>query len=126
QTDIVSAAWAIFAASLLLAALITVLAPGVNALLDLHPGEKAIPLLALQLPLYSLGAISLGLLQRNVAFRRIILIDTGAFLAGTVGTSLTLAFLGLGPYSIIIGNLATTAIATTGYRLSWKHSWSIS
>lgn len=124
QTDIVSAAWAIFAASLLLAVLITLAAPWVNTLLDLHPDEKAIPLLALQLPLYSLGAISLGLLQRNVAFRRIVIIDTMAFLAGTVGTSLTLAFLGFGPYSIILGNLATTALASSGYRLSWKHSWS--
>lgn len=125
QTDIASAAWAILGASVLLAALVSLVSPWVNTLLALHPDEKAIPLLALQLPLYSLGAISLGLLQRNVAFKRIIVIDTVSFLTGTVGTSLTLAFLGFGPYSIILGNLATTAIATLGYRVSWRHSWSL-
>jgi lipopolysaccharide exporter len=80
-------------------------------------GERTTDLLRLASPLFLLAAVGVvpyALLQRRLDFRRIGLIDSGAFLLGTVAT-VVLALAGLEGEAIVIGLLLNAAIGALLY-----------
>lgn len=123
--DVATAAWLAIMTGLLLALGLYFATPIINPLLGLSPDAEIITLFSIQLPLLSLGAVPLALLQRRLQFRRIVGIQTSAYLLGVVGVSIVLALLGAGAYSIVWGNLISTCITVAGCIRFAPHKWAV-
>ena len=77
-------------------------------------GHETARLLLLASPawlLAGIGAVSQALLQRELQFRRVALVDAASVLAGTA-TTLVLAIAGVDAEAIVAGGLVTLAVAT--------------
>lgn len=66
---------------------------------------------ALSLPLQGLAAVPLGLLQRRMAFRRLMWIAVTSQIAGS-GSALLLAITGAGVWALVVGPLITASVQT--------------
>ncbi|MDQ1286646.1 MAG: hypothetical protein QG622_211 [Actinomycetota bacterium] len=103
--------------SVLLAVLLAVFTPYVNLVVGLPADSILLRLLTVALVLVSLSAVPMGLLQRDLRFRAMALVDFLAFGPATIGTSITLAALGYGAISVIWGQIAGAIVTATGYHL---------
>lgn len=91
-------------------AAVWLLAPGLADVLNAGSlGTDIVRGLILCLPLYALAGVSQELLRRELAFKRRVLPDIAGAVVGSV-LSVTLAFLGHGAYSLVIGQLVQAAI----------------
>lgn len=87
--------------------------------------ESVLKLIVVLFPIRSLSIVSENLLQRRMDFKSLSLIDFGAFVAGTVIISLTMAFLGYGYWALVGGKIFYELIKSAF--LFWKqpHSFSL-
>jgi len=89
-------------------------APLIADLYRIRDAENVIRAVGMLFVLRGVGNTSRMICQRAMNFRVIALIDTGAFILGSA-TSVTLALLGAGPWSLIVGYLAEEAIGTAAF-----------
>lgn len=69
-----------------------------------------LPVLAIGLACSAISAVSRGLLVRRMDFRRLFAIDVGAYLVGYAGVAITLALLGCGVWSLVIGTVVSLTL----------------
>jgi O-antigen/teichoic acid export membrane protein len=100
-----------------LAALLVVVAPWVNPLLSLPRESTLLPLLTIALVCAGAAAAPMGVLQRQLRFREMAVIDVLAFGPATIGVSVVLALLHVGPASLIWGQIAGGLTTAIGYHL---------
>lgn len=89
-----------------------VLAPYVAAPFR-HPALALI--LQVQAPLFILaaaGSTARGLLRRRLDFRRLFLVDVGSYFLGYALVAMTLAVLGFGVWSLVVGGLAQAGLGS--------------
>jgi PST family polysaccharide transporter len=65
----------------------------------------------------------MGLLQRNLKFRKLAMVDISSYAVGYVGVSITLAALGAGPYALAWGQLIDTGLTAVGYFALSRVRW---
>ena len=122
QTADVSTAFALATGlGALLAGVLFLVAPTVNGLVNLPPDAPYLRLLSIVLLLGGLSAVSLGLLQRQLRFRDLMLLEVTAYGAGNLGTSVTLAAAGAGAVSLVWGQIAQAAILAVGAYALVRH-----
>ena len=115
QDEEVSAAF-IFSAvlSAVLALALFVLTPVFNVVVGLPADSSLLRLLSVSLLLLGVAAVPTGLLQRQLRFRALMVVDLLAAGPGTIGVSLVLAVLGFGAYSLVWGSIASSLITAVG------------
>ena len=109
----------------LLAAVLFAAAGPITALLGAPDAEPLVRLAALSLPFSAAGGVQMGLMHRDLDFRRRMLPDAGSAVLGAVVT-VVLASQDFGAASLIVGMLCTAvaqpvlgALAGGGLRPSW-------
>ena len=98
-----------------LAVLLFLLAPLFNVLVGLPPESSLLRLLSVSLLLLGLAAVPTGLLQRQLRFRAMTVVDLLAAGPGAIGVSLVLAVLGFGAYALVWGSIASALVTAVGY-----------
>jgi PST family polysaccharide transporter len=109
-----------------LLAVVLVLAAGpITVLLGAPDAEPLVRLAAVSLPFSAAGGVQMGLMHRDLDFRRRMLPDAGSAVLGAVVT-VVLALRGFGPAALVVGLLCTAvaqpvlgALAGGGLRPSW-------
>ncbi|MDQ3579018.1 MAG: oligosaccharide flippase family protein, partial [Actinomycetota bacterium] len=91
-------------AGIALAAAVALAAPWIAVLLGAPTATPLIQLAALSLPFTAAGGVQMGLMHRDLDFRRRLLPDGGSAVLGAVVT-IVLASTGSGPSSLVIGSL---------------------
>ncbi|KZB81051.1 oligosaccharide flippase family protein [Amycolatopsis regifaucium] len=94
---------------LLLAVVLVVAAEPITASLGAPDAAGLVRLAALGLPFAAAGGVQMGLMHRELDFRRRLLPDGGSAILGAAVT-VVLATIGIGPASLVIG-LVSTAVA---------------
>ncbi|MEV0675599.1 oligosaccharide flippase family protein [Actinosynnema sp. NPDC050436] len=89
-----------------LALLLVSAADGIAAALDAPQVAPLVRLAALSLPFTAAAGVQMGLLHRDLDFRRRVLPDAGGAVLGAL-TTIGLAVLGLGPSALVLGLLCT-------------------
>lgn len=110
-----------FTMSLATGAVVTLVTIALGPLLTLALPDETVRLLQFMAPVffvYSVGAVSQALLQRDLDFRRTSINDVISLLTGTVAT-VAAAIAGLGGLAIVIGFL-TQAVVSTLQVLYWR------
>ncbi|MGW4115947.1 oligosaccharide flippase family protein [Actinosynnema sp. NPDC004786] len=93
-------------AGLALAAALVLAADAVAHALDAPDAAPLLRLAAASLPFSAVAGVQMGLLHRDLAFRRRLLPDAGGAVLGAAVT-VALAVTGAGPYSLVVGLLCT-------------------
>ena len=100
-----------------LALLLVAVAPWVNPLLSLPRDSTLLPLLTVALVCAGAAAAPMGLLQRQLRFREMAMVDVLAFGPATIGVSVLLALLDFGAASLVWGQIAGGLTTAIGYHL---------
>lgn len=104
-----TAAGVIMTLNLVLAALIAAAAPSIASWFN-EPGlALVIQVLALDLVVSSFAAVPFALLERQLRFQRIAIVLFSSTVAGSL-TTITMAWLGFGVWSLVCGTLATSLV----------------
>jgi len=103
RADVASAFLLTSALGLLLAGLLFLLAPVIGPVVGLPEDAPFLRLLSIVLVVGSMGAVAAGLLQRQMRFRALALVDLLSYGVGYLGTSVVLASAGVGAASLIWG-----------------------
>jgi len=111
-----TAFWLNIGSGLLLGALAWAIAPLVGGFFGAPRATSMTRVLALSFPLMALGNIHRSILERRLAFRRLFIPDLAKAIGkGTL--SISLALLGFGAWSLVIGHLGGTAVSVVAYWL---------
>ncbi|WNV88541.1 oligosaccharide flippase family protein [Umezawaea sp. Da 62-37] len=109
----------------LLAVVLAFAATPITALLGAPDAAPLVRLAALSLPFSAAGGVQMGLMHRDLDFRRRMLPDAGGAVLGAVVT-VVLALRGAGPSALVVGLLCTAvaqpvlgALAGGGVRFAW-------
>jgi O-antigen/teichoic acid export membrane protein len=97
---------------ILLGAVVWIVAPFVASVVRIPAAAPVLRALALTFPIQGLGLVSEALLRRDLAFRWLANRDVIAYAVGYGGVGVTLAVLGWGPWALVAGQLAQTALRT--------------
>jgi PST family polysaccharide transporter len=100
-----------------LALALFLLTPFFNQVVGLPPADSLLRLLSVSLLLLGLAAVPTGLLQRQLRFRAMTIVDLLAAGPGAIGVSLVLAVLGFGAYSLVWGAITSAMVTAVGYGL---------
>jgi PST family polysaccharide transporter len=95
-------------------------------------GDLAVPFQAMAVifPIRAVGIVSSAIMQRDLRFKALSLLDLGSYIIGYAAVSVVLAFLGWGHWALIAGFAAQTALVNLGYLVcarfpfSRRMSWS--
>ncbi len=105
-----------FTLSLILAAVVTLPlwfgAPTVAAFFRMPDLAPVVRWLTALLPLNALAVVATAMMERELRFRRIAIVETAAFAVGYAVVSLVLAVAGLGVWALVTGTLTHTALRT--------------
>jgi O-antigen/teichoic acid export membrane protein len=101
--------------SVLLAALLFVLSPWLNQLVGLPSDSSLLRLLTVALVLAGAAAAPMGMLQRELRFRSMAMVDLVAFGPATIGVGVVMAAMGRGAVSIVCGQIAGSVVTAIGY-----------
>lgn len=69
-----------------------------------------LPFLSIGLACVAIASVSRGLLIRRMDFRRLFVIDVGAYLIGYAGVAIGLALLGFGVWSLVLGSVVSLVL----------------
>ncbi len=105
----------------LLAGLLLLATPLANRVVGLPPDSAYLPLLSLVLVFGGAGTVAVGLLQRQLRFRELALVELCSYGVGYLGTSVTLALNGAGAVSLIWGQIAQSLLITVGAYALVRH-----
>lgn len=100
------------AASLVLCAVMALSANQLALLVNVPHSAGDIRWIALVLPIRALGTGAEAMLQRDLAFRELSKIDLSSTLFGSTAVSVSCAFLGVGAFSLVAGQLAAATLRT--------------
>ena len=118
RDDIPSAFVLASALGLVLAALLIALAPLIGPLVGLSADASYLQLLSIVLVLGAMSVVAQGLLQRQLRFRALALVDLLSYAVGYLGTAVTLALAGFGAASLIWGQIVQAGVsAVVSYAL---------
>ncbi len=114
----------VISSSLLIYLVAVLSAPWVAAFFRQPEVAPVLRVLAITVPLSSLGRVPFSLLSRALDFRRKIIPELAASIAGGI-VSIVLAFRGAGAWSLVWGELARSSTATVLVWLvsSWRPQW---
>jgi O-antigen/teichoic acid export membrane protein len=87
--------------------------------------DSLIPILRAEALLFVLtapGITALALLRRNLEFRRLFLVEVGSYMVGYGAVAMSLALLGFGVWSLVIGVLAQAALGSIFALASCRHA----
>ena len=115
-----TAFWLSIGTGILLFAITWLAAPAVGAFFNDDRVIPVVRVLALTFPISTIGSIHSALLRRNLAFGRKFIPDVANSAAKGI-TSITLALLGFGVWSLVFGQIVSVAIAVIAYW--WVISW---
>ena len=97
-------------------------APWIADLFQIDELTPVLRVLALIVPLRSIGIVAEALLQRQMRFRAMAAIELSSFAFGYAGVAIMLAYAGLGVWSLVIGYLAQMTITSVGSVALARHS----
>jgi O-antigen/teichoic acid export membrane protein len=97
---------------MLLGAAVWIAAPVAASLIRIPAAEPVLRVLAWTFPVQGLGLVSESLLRRELEFRWLANRDVVAHGVGYGGVAVALAALGWGPWALVAGHLAQTALRT--------------
>ncbi|HEY0812036.1 MAG TPA: lipopolysaccharide biosynthesis protein [Pseudonocardia sp.] len=92
-------------------------APVLSPLVGLAADAPLLPLLAPALVLAGVAAVPSGLLQRNLRFRQLTVVDLIAAGPAMIGVSVVLALAGLGADALALAEIAAALVTAVGYLL---------
>jgi O-antigen/teichoic acid export membrane protein len=121
RADIASAFVLATALGLLLGALLIALAPLLGPIVGLPDDASYLQLLSIVLLLGAMSVVAQGLLQRQMRFRALALVDLVSYGIGFLGTAVTLAAAGFGAVSLIWGQIAQAAVSAVMYYALVRH-----
>lgn len=110
KADIATAFFLSTLLGVLLGGALFLLAPVVGPLVGLPAGASYLQLVSVALVLGGFGAVASSLLQRQLRFRDLALVQLGSYGVGYFGTAVTLAYLGLGTAALIWGQIAQSLL----------------
>lgn len=111
RTDLASAFTLATAFGFLLAALLVALAPVIGPLVGLSRDASYIQLLSLVLIFGAMSIVAQGVLQRQMRFRALSLVDLSSYAFGYLGTAVVLAAMGFGAASLVWGQIVQAGVA---------------
>lgn len=106
--------WTSVAVGTVAASATAVASRSLAALVGVPSAAPYLAVLALTILLHMTAAVPRALLQRRLRFRRVYGVQTGAMVAYVV-TQVSLALVGLGPWSVIVGQVVNAALLLTGF-----------
>ncbi|WP_181784781.1 lipopolysaccharide biosynthesis protein, partial [Pseudonocardia pini] len=112
--DVAAAFWFSILLSVVMAVLLATFAPALNGLVGLPADSGLLPLLSLSLVLAGAIAVPTGLLQRDLRFRPMAVVDLLATGPTLIGVSVVLALLGFGPAALAWAEVAAAAVKAIG------------
>lgn len=121
RIDVASAFCLTTALGVVLGGVLIGVAPLVGPLLGLPPGATYIQLLSVIVVLGGMGAVSLALLQREMRFRALAVVELLAYGIGYVGTAVALAAVGAGAAALIWGQIVKSLIEAVGFYGCVRH-----
>ena len=95
-----------------IAGLIYLLTPQIAGLFRIQELGSILPVLSLLFPIHSISLVAESLLQREVKFRILAVIDVLSYILGYGIVGVTLAFTGFGVWSLVWANLSQVALKT--------------
>jgi O-antigen/teichoic acid export membrane protein len=104
-----------------LAAALFLTAPVVNPLVGLPADSWFLRLLSVVLVLGGLGSVSLGLLQRHLRFRALVLVELSSYGVGYLGTTVVLASAGAGAAALVWGQVVQALMTAVGAYALVRH-----
>ncbi|MEX5721376.1 oligosaccharide flippase family protein [Geodermatophilus maliterrae] len=119
--DVATAFCVATALGVVLAAGLFFSAPLVNPLVGLPADSPFLRLLSVVLVLGGLGSVSLGLLQRNLRFRALVLVELSSYGIGYLGTTVVLASAGAGAAALVWGQVAQALMTAVGAYALVRH-----
>jgi O-antigen/teichoic acid export membrane protein len=121
RTDIASAFVLATTLGVLLAGAMFAAAPLIGPLVGLPADSSYLQILSIVLVLGGVNGVASGLLQRDMRFRAITLVDLPSYGIGYLGTAATLAYFGAGTAAIVWGQVTQTLMTTVGYYALVRH-----
>lgn len=109
------------ALGLLLAGLLVVVSPVLNRAVGLPADSPFLRLLSLVLVLGGLSTVAMGMLQRELRFRELVLVELCSYGVGYLGTSAALALAGAGAVSLVWGQVAQAVLTAVGAYALVRH-----
>lgn len=111
RDDLASAFTLASALGLVLAGVLIALAPVIGPLVGLSADADYIQLLSLVLIFGAMSIVAQGVLQRQMRFRALALVDLSSYAFGYLGTAVVLAALGFGAASLVWGQIVQAGVA---------------
>ncbi len=121
SADVATAFSVAAALGVVLAGLLFVAAPVVNPLVGLPADSWFLRLLSVVLVLGGLGSVSLGLLQRHLRFRALVLVELSSYGIGYLGTTVVLASAGAGAAALVWGQVVQALMTAAGAYALVRH-----
>ncbi|MEQ3554498.1 lipopolysaccharide biosynthesis protein [Pseudonocardia nematodicida] len=115
ERDVAAAFWFSVLVAAVFAAVLALSAPVLNGLVGLPADSVLLPLLSIALVLAGATAVPLGLLQRDLRFRPMAMVDLVAAGPALIGVSVVLALAGFGAAALAFGEIAAAAAKCVGY-----------
>ncbi|GAA2899099.1 lipopolysaccharide biosynthesis protein [Pseudonocardia halophobica] len=113
--DVAAAFWFSILLSAVFAGLLFAFAPSMNGLVGLPADSGLLRMLSVTLVLAGATAVPTGLLQRDLRFRPMAVVDLLAAGPGIIGVSVVLALLGFGATALAWAEIAAALIKCVGY-----------
>jgi len=114
-----------FAASLLLGVLLCTLlwalAPALARFFDAPDAAAILRALSISFVFNGAGNVAAALLERRLAFGRLVLVDLGSYAIGYAPTAVSLAVLGYGAWALVVGMLVQAALRTAASYALVRH-----
>lgn len=114
--------WTSATLGVLFAAMFAAAAPAVGSAFRSTRVIPVLQALALTFVFNGLASTALGLLRRALRFRAIASVEIASYFFGYGVTATLLALAGAGVWSLVLGNLAQSAMAAGGYFLAHPHT----
>lgn len=116
-------------------AAIWLLAPAIAGYLSMPALHDVLRVFSIAFPIASISMISESLLQRNMWFKELSMIEFGSYLIGYAGVGVALAWLGFGVWALVYGQLAQIVLKTLlmlsyirkdfGFGMQWSSAKSL-
>ena len=121
SADVATAFSVAAALGVVLAGVLFLAAPVVNPLVGLPADSWFLRLLSVVLVLGGLGSVSLGLLQRHLRFRALVLVELSSYGVGYLGTTVVLASAGAGAAALVWGQVVQALVTAVGAYALVRH-----
>jgi O-antigen/teichoic acid export membrane protein len=105
------------ASGILFAAGMAAMTPLIAAFFGNERLVQIVPILAINFVLRGIGVVPQALLQRDLGFRVLVMLEVSAFIAGSVLCAIPLALAGLGMWALVVGSVVTSGVLSAAVML---------